>query len=399
MKVLFKNLLIFFLIPAIGHAQLDSAKITVADIITFHSKILNEERKIYIYAPPTDTSYVTQSSPVLYLMDADEQMAMVTGQVIYLSQSFTLIPPMIIVGIGNIDRTKDLTPTHSTSGHHGKSDTSLASTLTTSGGGEKFLQFLREELMPYVEKHYKTVPFKTFCGHSLGALMAVYTLLKHPDMFNAYIAISPSLWWDEQSVLKQAKTWKPDFGSKKFLFFSDGSEGVQFHKNALTLDSLLKIKNTAELKVRYTYYPGETHQAEPIKATYDALRYIYHPVYPPEFDTLSDFIYFKPGLITGYYKNLSIRNGYEVKPPEAVLDRLAHYLLSLNNSESNKDALELLKINANNYPTSWHVYKSLGEIYSKEPDKKQAISNYKKALTLKPGDDKIKKKIQALESE
>lgn len=398
-KILFKSWFTFFLAPLIGHAQLiDSTKIIIADVISFHSKILNEDRKIYIHKPTDDTTYLPQSYPVLYLMDGEEQMTMVTGQVIYLSQTFKIIPPMIVVGIGNTDRTKDLTPTHSIIGNSGKSDTSLSSILASSGGGEKFLQFLQQELMPYIEQHYKTAPFRTFCGHSLGGLMSVYTLLKHSNMFNAYIAISPSLWWDEQYVLKQAKTWKPDFTNKKYLFFSDGSEGGQFHKDALSLNTLLKAKQVAKLKLNYVYYPKESHPAEPVKATYDALRFIYHPIYPPEFDTLSSFIYFKPDMIIQYYKQVSVQDGYEVKPPEAVVDRLAHYLLSLNNSNNHKDANELLELNATNYPTSWNVYNSLGEVYAKQGNNQKAVINYKKALELKPENKTVKKKLQALQN-
>jgi Flp pilus assembly protein TadD len=101
-------------------------------------------------------------------------------------------------------------------------------------------------------------------------------------------------------------------------------------------------------------------------------------------------------MIIRYYKQLSLQNGYEVKPPEAVVDRLAHYLLSLNNSQNNKDAIELLKLNTSNYPASWHVYSSLGDVYLEKQNKQQAINNYKNALELKPNDKSLQEKIQAL---
>jgi tetratricopeptide (TPR) repeat protein len=101
-------------------------------------------------------------------------------------------------------------------------------------------------------------------------------------------------------------------------------------------------------------------------------------------------------MIIQYYKRLSLQNGYEVKPPEAVVDRLAHYLLSLNTTQNNKGAIELLKLNVNNYPKSWHVYSSLGDRYVTEKNTKQAIDNYKKALELKPDNKSVQEKIQAL---
>lgn len=366
-----------------------------AKVLTFFSGELNENRKIFIYYPRTDSQYISQTSyPVLYLLDAEEQLGMVMSQVIYLSESYSILPPMIIVGLGNIDRTKDLTPTHSVTGNNGKADTSMAATLRTSGNGEKFLGFIRTELMPYIQKQYKPSPFRVFCGHSLGGLLSVYALLKHPDMFSAYVAISPSLWWDEQYTLKLADKLAVDFKSKKLLFISDGSEGAQFHKDLLHLDSTLRRKNLSNLEVKYIHYPNEPHPAEPVKATYDALRYIFNPVYPPQFDTLSSFIYFKPNMITDYYTHLSLKKGYNIKPPEAVIDRLANYLLSLGNKQSNKDALVLLSLNAENYPASWHAYYSLGEICRNHlQDKQQAIVYYKKAIEMNPDNKNIQEII------
>lgn len=380
----------------------DSSEVSLAKakVITLYSSELNENRKIFIYHPRTDSQYVSQASyPVLYLMDAEEQLGMVLGQLIYLSESYSILPPLIVVGIGNIDRTKDLTPTHAITGNNGRSDTSMAATLKTSGNGERFLRFMRNELMPYIQKQYNASSFKVLCGHSLGGLMSVYTLLKHPDMFNAYIAISPSLWWDEQYTLKLADNLTDDFKSKKLLFMSDGSEGGQFHKDLLRLDSVLGRKKFSNLQVKYNYYPTESHPAEPVKATYDALRHIFQPVYPPQFDTLSSFIYFKPGMIINYYKDLSLKNGYEIKPPEAVIDRLAQYLLSLNTEQCRQDAFTLLLLNTTNYPSSWHAHYRLANMYHYHLKKAgQAMVSYQRALKLDPGNRTIKEAIERLKN-
>lgn len=399
--------LLFFSVALIGSLMgkcqvVDSSELSLAKakVITLYSGELNENRKIFIYHPRTDSQYVSQASyPVLYLMDAEEQLGMVLGQLIYLSESYSILPPLIVVGIGNIDRTKDLTPTHAITGNNGRSDTSMAATLKTSGNGERFLRFMRNELMPYIQKQYSAGTFKVLCGHSLGGLMSVYTLLKHPDMFNAYIAISPSLWWDEQYTLKLADNLTDDFKSKKLLFMSDGSEGGQFHKDLLRLDSVLGRKKFSNLQVKYNYYPTESHPAEPVKATYDALRHIFQPVYPPQFDTLSSFIYFKPGMIINYYKDLSLKNGYEIKPPEAVIDRLAQYLLSLNTEQCRQDAFTLLLLNTTNYPSSWHAHYRLANMYHYHLKKAgQAMVSYQRALKLDPGNRTIKEAIERLKN-
>jgi predicted alpha/beta superfamily hydrolase len=102
------------------------------------------------------------------------------------------MPPIIVVGIISKDRRKDLTPTKSTIDYEGKVDT----VYSTSGGNEHFFQFMKTELIPYIEKNYKVEPYKIFAGHSLGGITTINCMLTHSDMFNAYIAISPSLWWD-----------------------------------------------------------------------------------------------------------------------------------------------------------------------------------------------------------
>lgn len=104
---------------------------------------------------------------------------------------------MVVVAILNTDRTRDLTPTHVLDG--------IYSRYETSGGAENFTAFIGKELMPYIETHYPVAPYRTLIGHSFGGLFVINTLIHHTDMFSAYIAIDPSLWWDDQKLMKQAE--------------------------------------------------------------------------------------------------------------------------------------------------------------------------------------------------
>jgi predicted alpha/beta superfamily hydrolase len=191
-----------------------------------------------------------------------------------------VIPKMIIVGIVNTKRTRDLTPTESIINYFGQPDTAKVSWMKPSGGNERFLQFIREELMPYVTRNYKTQPYNILAGHSFGGLASVYCLLTHPDMFQAYVSVSPSFWWDREHVLKLAdQKLKKGDALQKILFFSDASEGAAdastFHTNLLKFDALLTAKAMSGLRYQYNHYPQETHMTEPMPAYYDALRFIY----------------------------------------------------------------------------------------------------------------------------
>jgi predicted alpha/beta superfamily hydrolase len=252
-----------------------------SEVVIIPSRVLKENREIYIHYPKVDSTHLDKRFPVLYLMDGESHFAMLSQYTDYLSRwDVNVIPEMIVVGISNTKRTRDFTPTESIINYFGKPDTSTHSWMKPSGGAEQFLQFIREELMPYIELNYKTQPFKVFAGHSFGGIASINCMLTHPDMFNAYIAISPSFWWDREYVLKLADK-KLEKGSvlNKILFYSDASEGVtdssSYHTNLLKFDSLLTNKAIKGLHYQYKYYPTETHMTEPVSAYYDALQFIY----------------------------------------------------------------------------------------------------------------------------
>jgi predicted alpha/beta superfamily hydrolase len=252
-----------------------------SDVVVISSRVLNENRSIYVHYPKPDSTTLDKRYPVLYLMDGESHFEMLSQYMDYLSRwDVDVIPEMIVVGIVNTKRTRDLTPTKSIINYFGQPDTSKVSWMKPSGGGEQFLQFIREELMPYIDKTYKTQSFKIFAGHSFGGIASINCLLTYPEMFNAYIAISPSFWWDNDYVLRLAqKKLKKASILNKILFYSDASEGLadksSYHTNLLKFDSLLSATALKGLDYKYKHYPEETHMTEPILAYYDALRFIY----------------------------------------------------------------------------------------------------------------------------
>lgn len=274
--------LFILLIPSGLLAQTDPPfKPISADIVQLSSKVLSEDRKVYIYEPPADTSSPNQRYPVLYVLDGDNHFSLVAEYCRYLSRrDVNVVPEMIIVGIPNTNRTRDLTPTHSIFDYEGKPDTSSNSRYRSSGGGNNFLQFIATELIPYVDAHYKTKPFKVFAGHSFGGITTINCLLTQPATFDAYIAISPSFWWDKGYLLRLAdEKLNKDRIINKTIFYSDGNEGMPddpaFHNDLLKFDSIVTQRKIAGLVHKYVHYPEETHMTEPIKAYYDALRFIF----------------------------------------------------------------------------------------------------------------------------
>jgi len=174
------------------------------EIVTMHSDILNEDRKILIYTPK-DSINPEKRYPVIYVLDADNHFAQMVEYSKYLSrQDVYVIPPLIVVGIANTDRVRDLTPSKSNFDYSGKPDTTANAPYKNSGGNEHFFQFIQKELLPYIDSNYKTQHYRILAGHSFGGLTAINCLINYPDMFNAYIAVSPSFWWDQKFLLKLA---------------------------------------------------------------------------------------------------------------------------------------------------------------------------------------------------
>lgn len=370
----------------------DSTRMTGMEIKTFESKILGEKRKIRIQTPANMGAW--DQYPVLYVLDGEAQTTMVAGQVQYLSESYKIIPNLIVVGIDNTDRTRDLTPTHSLVGPDGKVDTSANAFGKNSGGGENFLRFIHEELMPYMQQNYHPAPYSILAGHSLGALMAVYCLVNHPDYFNAYIAISPSLQWDEKTMLTQAAQKldsKKDLN--KILFFSDANEDAAFHQNQVDLDSLLKKKNIRGLEFTRAFYPAETHISEPVKAFYDGIRFVY-PAWHLPYNSSAFRKTMTAKLIKDHYTELSEKYHYNIIPLHDEIIQISRFLR--NDPNRTGDAVELLKMNAKNYPLSAGNWETLGDTYLKMSDNKNALVSYQQALQLAPGNEKLKEKMRGL---
>ncbi|REC40280.1 alpha/beta hydrolase [Chryseobacterium sp. 5_R23647] len=263
-----KKLLIFcsilFAFQSMVLAQKGNVKpLTIGEIRTIKSKILNEDRILNIYLPQNFDK--TKSYPIIYLLDGsmNEDFIHVTGLVQFFNQMYSM-PETIVVGIGNIDRKRDFTF------HTDLKD--LQKDYPTTGHSDKFINFLEKELKPYIESQFKTTDTYIF-GQSLGGLLATEILLKKPEMFNNYFIISPSLWWDDESLLKQAPqllTKIPD--TKKFIYVSVGKgEHPVMIKDAESLDDILKKSNKKNWTLEYRMMETDNHATILHRSLYEGL--------------------------------------------------------------------------------------------------------------------------------
>ena len=357
-----------------------------AETFVIHSNILGEDRRLVIYNPDNVGGNVLPFYPVLYLLDEND-MSMVTGMVKYLSAYNEQLPAMLVVGIdGGDQRMRDLTPTHSLYDNMGKLDPDPNGWLQPSGGGEKFLRFVREEAIPFVEKRYRTAPFRIFAGHSVGGLTAVHALTAHPDMFNAYLAVAPSLWWDKGGFVRSAVTHLPTGADKKFLFLADSPEGGPFPVYIKSFLGALAAHKAQAFYWTHAYYPNETHGSIAAKAYYDGLRFLYPQWNAPEQGRTA-------ASIRRHYAAMSSRLGYDVQPP---FDLVTDWASAFVRKGRMDDAVETAGINVRNFPANAWAYAGLGDVYRAKGDKASAIANYRKAIELAPDDKQMKDKLDAL---
>jgi hypothetical protein len=227
--------------------------LTIGDVVTLPSKILSENRILNIYLPEGYTAQDTLKYPVLYVLDGtiNEDFLHTVGLTQFFNLQYTM-PKTIVVGIANVDRKRDFTfPT---------SDKSLKADYPTTGSSAKFITFLEKEVQPFIEKNYNVNSTRMIIGQSLGGLLATEILLKKSEMFTHYFIISPSLWWDNESMLKEASGYfKAQKDIELYVYVSVGTEGEVMESEATKLSELLKRSNKKKLKVDFKFLPDENH--------------------------------------------------------------------------------------------------------------------------------------------
>jgi uncharacterized protein len=387
----------------------DKGDIVVGKFDNVGSAILGEQRKIWVHVPGDHYAKGTEHYPVVYLLDGDAHFPSVMGLIQQLSEvnGNTVLPQMILVGIPNTDRMRDLTPTKATTGYTGDS-----ASVKGSGGGERFAAFIEKELIPHIDSMYPTAPYRVLIGHSLGGLTVINMLVHHPQVFNAYLAIDPSMWWDQQRLLKEADTALTGARlSGKTLFMGiantmqPGMDTARVRNDTanttLHIRSILRLadefgRDTANgLRWNYKYYDGDNHGSVPLISEYDGLRFIFN------FYRFSngDLIYnasttaaWSIAAVRDHYKIVSEHMGYTVLPPEDYINEMGYNCLELKMPDKSR---EFFALNIENYPKDGNAYDSMGDYYAAVGEKARAIDYYTKAQTFRD-DPETKRKLEKL---
>lgn len=337
-----------------------TAPIVIGEQFVLHSDVLNEDRAIHVTVPP-GYEFTPQKFPVIYLLDGPAHMVHTTGSKDVLARS-NRMPQTIIVGIANTDRTRDLTPSPSANGR-----------LPTSGGADNFLEFINTELIPFIDKNYRTEPYRVLIGHSFGGLFAVHTMATKPESFDAYIAISPSLQWASGEPVTEMSTFleeHPDYNG--FLYFTIASEGGAMQASFDSLIDLLESKAPQTLHWDSQQLPDEDHGSTVLRSTYHGLKTLFSDWQPTEIMASGDI-----EAIKKHFAAMSKKYKFEITPAERPINQLGYSFLQGGEEEK---AIEIFKFNVESHPDSANVYDSLGEAYETTGKIHLAMQNYEKAV-------------------
>jgi uncharacterized protein len=250
----------------------------LGQIDEIESTILSEKRVLNIYIPDGYRHEDTTRYPVIYLLDgsADEDFIHIVGLVQFHSfEWINQVPKSIVVGIATVDRRRDFTFPTALPKDKNK--------FPTSGHSAQFMSFIEKELQPYIDTKFKTNHEKTIIGQSLGGLLATEVLLKKPTLFNNYIIISPSLWWDNGSLLGDNSNIAEElYTNQTNVYIGVGKEGLTpteiprvMEVDANILADKIKATKSKNIKVTFDYLPQEDHATIMHQAVSNAFKLLY----------------------------------------------------------------------------------------------------------------------------
>ncbi|WP_372766653.1 alpha/beta hydrolase-fold protein [Lutibacter sp.] len=384
---------------------------TIASKDSIYSKTFNEQKQFWVQLPENYNPKSPEKFPVVYILDGGVQLK--TLGTVYENYWGHYLPNMILVGISNsTNRTRDLT----TSQIKMRSGTEMDE---NTGGAEKFTQYIEKELIPFIDKNYPTTPYRTLIGHSYAGLFTINMLINHNSLFKNYIAIDPSLDWDNQKLLKQAKgKLTSEIFKGKSLFVSMSAEQLHMWDETITVEnlmentseftlfprSIIEFSNYAELhkesglNFSWKIYPEDLHQTVPLPSIRDGLVFLFKWFQfknPPKYNNPETTIEELTELLNTQAKIYAENFGYSAPPMiEELFTGYGYMNMQMGAPEKAKFFFEM---GVKYYPKSANSYDSLAEYYESQEDYSNALKNIKIAFELS-GSETHKKRLEEIQS-
>ena len=334
--------------------------IGIGQLHQVHSAVLSEDLGYRVYLPASYRWAQNRRYPVLFLIDGESRFNHTATSVEVLA-SVGDIPEMIVIGIDSLQRTRDFTPTR-------------WAAISGGGGAEKFRRFLSTELIPAVEKEFRSSGYRILSGHSLGGLFTLYCLSAEPGLFQAYLAIAPNLEWDTNVAARLLQqTFAANRTIKAFAYLSRADDSGRALADFEAVVSTFKSKAPPGLRWQASAFPDETHVSVPLLSQIEALRrlfldYRFHPDH------------YGKGLAFAeeHFARASRLVGTPLPVTEDALSGVAEELLQSNPAA----ALKLFQRNLDTNPSSADAHSGMASALAKNGKWKDAVREAERAVAL-----------------
>ncbi|MBL4788327.1 MAG: hypothetical protein JKY60_04530 [Kordiimonadaceae bacterium] len=349
-----------------AHAQNNTS---IYQDISFKSKILSGDRKIWIYTPEiVENSLDNPQSifPVLYVLDGEDNFLNTVGISKALARA-NLMPYTIVVGVTGDNREYDYSPTD------------IKVNYMKTGGGDNFLSFFSKELIPYINNNYPSSNHNTLIGHSIGAMLSIYSLAERPlEKFSNHLAISPSLWWDNETL---ANKWKDklknsNFSQNKLAFITMANEGTLGADGKIMHNQYLKFKSdvgsSTNFEISYLDLFKEDHLSTVTPAVHHGLKFLFKSWNIEHHYNSHDFSGLKKSL-----QNLSQVYNFNVAPNYAQLMGMGRYFYG---QEDYKAAIEVYMFGLKTYSRGLQMNGFLAQAYLRDGQTDKAEEFFQKGL-------------------
>lgn len=373
------------LLGSAGRNMAQSQPDTRAQTPQIESKILNQTRSLSISKPDGYESG-SERYPVLYLLDAESNFES-TAAIAHTLADDEFIPPMIVVGINSGDRalrTRDLTT---------PSQAEIDNRFSPgNGGADAFLSFIAEELVPYIDRNYRTRPYKVLVGSSLGGLFAIHALLTRPKLFNAYIAIDPSVGWNNGAEVAAARQFFSEVKELNAdLFITAANMYGTATPEVRSLVGVLDGNTAQGFRWKFEYMEDENHISIPLPSIYYGLKSIFDGWY-----VVNPLLLFDEGgldAIDKHFRQGGQRYGYERRASPFTVSLVVAGLIKAGRLE---EASAVLLRDPKLYSPPWNQLDALARAYAQRGDTRQTIRYYILSLRENPNNTWARQKLKEL---
>jgi len=321
--------------------------LAIGERVLLHSRMLQKDRSLLVYLPER-YSASTVRYPLLFFLGSDSDFLHTVGIVEFLSGT-DQIPELILVGIPNTHRSRDLTP-------ESPNDTESPKFWGEWGGADQFRRFFSEELIPFIDQQYRTAPYRIIRGQSFGGLFALYDYMSDLPMFDAYLTSSPAVTWNADELLERAPAFfSKDLPAPLYISYA-GRENTDLFSGIQRFVRLVEQKQPGSPSWKAQLFDHETHYSLVHRSTYQALTFLYALWQVPDsVASQTDFARFEE-----HYARLSNQFGYSIPIPMHSVIRLGNNLLRAQRFD---DGIAVFERSIELYPEQPEVYWHLADAY------------------------------------